>query len=118
MSAYTSKHIIEFEHLYKKGQTVWIANDPVECAKVEIVEFDPESRSVSYFVKELGWFEECCLFASKKEAEDIIRNNTLEEIRQAENLVASYKNIIDRENKKIQKLKSSPWLAKETNREK
>jgi len=113
-----SKHIIEFEHLYKKGQTVWfLLDDEARSGKVEIVSFDVDSGRVSYFIHELGWFEECNLFLSKADVELNIRDGLLNEIQQQEEVTKSFQYQIDRANKRIKELKSSPWLAKATNQD-
>lgn len=113
-----SKHIIEFEHLYKKGQTVWfLFNEKAKSGKVEIVEFNPDNGSVCYFVKEMGWFEEEDLFYSEKELEERTIERLQHNLAQERQRLTSYKLGVDNITKIIKKLESSPWLAKATNQD-
>lgn len=77
-----SKHIIEFEHLFKKGQRVWFIDNEllsgpqrISSGKIRLIEFDPETCNVTYFISEFGYFDESKLFKSKAE---LIKNQEWE----------------------------------------
>lgn len=79
---YSSKHIIEFEHLYKKGQRVWFVDsdlrslpEKVCSGTIRLIEFDTETCNVTYFVNEYGYIDEDKLFKSKGE---LIKNQEWE----------------------------------------
>lgn len=114
-----SKHVIEFEHLYKKGQKVYFARPKEDSSTtttgtVEIIEFNPDNGSVCYFIKEEGWFEEDQLYKSVREVRLAKIKELEEQIAYARSEQFHLQRRLDTNKNYLKRLESSPWLTKAT----
>lgn len=79
MKYHTSIHSIPFEHKYKVGDKVWLADrgdDKILSGEIQTVSYDPDNGNVIYFIEEYGKFGEEWLFPTKNVLIDKIIERT------------------------------------------